>query len=106
MPDPTYVDYVDEEIEGSSQPARDHDAERKQANKDSADKKHRAGDRDMREGDTILLEQRRENKLSPVYEKERYEFLARYGDQVLLKSPQRVNLQHIKPRALMFQRVK
>ena len=98
MPDPTYVD---EEIEGSNQPARDHDAERKQVNKDFTDKKHRTGDRDVRGGDTILLEQRRENKLSPVHEKERYEFLAQYGDQVVLKSPQGVqykrNLQHIKP---------
>ena len=80
MPDPTYVD---EEIEGSNQPARDHDAERKQVNKDSTDKKHRPGDRDVREGETILLEQRRENKLLPVHDKERYEFLARYGDQVV-----------------------
>ena len=98
MPDLTYVD---EEIEGGNQAARDHDAERKQANKGYTDKKHRAADRDVREGDTVLLEQRRENKLSPVYEKEPYEVLARYGDQVELKSPQGVqykrNLQHIKP---------
>ena len=64
-------------------------------------KKLRAVDRDMREGDTVLLEQRRENKLSPVYEKEPYEVLARYGDQVVLQSPQGVqhkqNLQYIKP---------
>ena len=51
-------------------------------------KKHRAADRDVREGDAVLLEQRRENKLSPVYEKEPYEVLTRYGDQVVLKSLQ------------------
>ena len=91
MPDLTYVD---EEIEGSNQAARNHDAEREQANEDYTDKKHRAGDSDV-------LEQRRENKLSPVYEKEPYGVLARYGDQVVLKSPNGVqykrNLQHIKP---------
>ena len=48
MPDLTYVD---EEIEGSNQAARDHDAEREQANEDYTDKKHRAADRDVREGD-------------------------------------------------------
>ena len=65
-------------MEGSNQAARDHDAERKQVNKDYTDKKHRVTDRDVREGDTVLLEQRRENKLSPVCEKESYEVLARY----------------------------
>ena len=55
----------------------------------------------MREGDTVLLEKRKENKLSPCYEKEPYEVMSRYGDQVVLRSPQGVhykrNLQHIKP---------
>ena len=89
------LSYVDEEIEGNNQAARNHDAEREQANKGYTDKKHRAADRDVREGETVLLEQRRENKLSPVYEKEPY------WDQVVLKSPHGVqykrNLQHIKP---------
>ena len=98
MPDLTYVD---KEIEGNNQAARNHDAEIEQANKDYTDKKHRAADRDVREGDTVLLEQRRGNKLSPMYEKEPHGVLAQYGDQVVLKSPHGVqhkrNLQHIKP---------
>ena len=91
---------MEEEIEGGNQAVRNHDAEREQANEDYTDKKHRAVDRDVREGDTVLLEQRRENNLLPVYEKEPYGVLARYGDQVVLKSPHGVqykrDLQHIK----------
>ena len=47
-----------------------------------------------------MLKRKRENKLSPSYESQPYEVTARYGDQVVLKSPQGVeykgNLQHIK----------
>ena len=41
----------------------------------------------MREGDSILLEEK-ENKPSPCYEKEPYQVMSRYGDQVVLRSPQ------------------
>ena len=55
----------------------------------------------MREGDSVLLEKKKENKLSPCYEKEPYQVISHYGDQVVLRSPQGVqykrNLQHIKP---------
>ena len=51
-------------------------------------------------GDAVLLERKRENKLSPSYESQPYEVTARYGDQLVLKSPQGVeykrNLQHFK----------
>ena len=51
-------------------------------------------------GNAVLLERKRENKLSPSYESPRYEVTARYGDQVVLKAPQGVeyqrNLQRIK----------
>ena len=51
-------------------------------------------------GDNILLE-KKENKLSPCYEKESYRMISRYGDQVVLQSPEgfqyKRNLQHIKP---------
>ena len=62
--------YVDEEVEVSNQEARDHDAQKKQANKDYVDKKFHARVRDVREGDVVLLEQKRENKLSSSYERE------------------------------------
>ena len=91
--------YMEEEVEGGDQAVRDRDAQRKQTNKDYADKKLRAKERDVGEGDVVLLEQRRENKLSPAYEKVPYK-VARYRDQVVLQSLQGVQyrryLQHIK----------
>ena len=41
----------------------------------------------VQEGDLVLLEKEKENKLSSHYEKEPYQVTARYGDQVQLKSP-------------------
>ena len=99
MPEP--VDLEEEEIEVSDQGVRDRDTQRKQSGKDYADKRFHARDRNVREGDTVLLEKTKENKLSSCYEKEPYEVMSRYGDQVILRSPQGVqykrNLQHIKP---------
>ena len=98
---PELVDVEDEEMEVSDQGVRDRDTQRKQSNKDYVDKKFHARNREVREGDTVLLEKKKENKLSPSYEKEPYEVTSRYGDQVVLRSPQGVqykrNLQHIKP---------
>ena len=98
---PELVDLEEEEIEVSDQGVRDWDTQRKQSGKDYADKRFHARDRNVREGDTVLLEKTKENKLSSCYEKEPYEVMSRYGDQVILRSPQGVqykrNLQHIKP---------
>ena len=91
----------DQETDVSNQGARDRDAERKQANKDYVGKKFHAKERDVREGNLVLLEQKRQNKLSSSYEKEPYEVMTRYGDQVVLRSSNggeyRRNMQHIKP---------
>ena len=66
----------------------------------NADTRYHDKDRPIAAGDAVLLERKRENKLSPVYESQPYEVTARYGDQVVLKSPQGVeykrNLQPIK----------
>ena len=98
---PELVDVEEEEIEVSDQGVRDRDTQRNQSNKDYVDKRFHARDRNVREGDTVLLKKKKENKLSPCYEKEPYEVMSRYGDQVVLRSPQGVqykrNLQHIKP---------
>ena len=52
-------------------------------------------DGDVREGDSVLLEKKKENTLSPCYEK----VMSRYGDQVVLRSSQGIQykciLQHI-----------
>ena len=80
MPEPADVK---EKLEVSDQAVRDQDTQRKQSNKDYD-----------------LLEKKKENK-TPCYENEPYEVMSRYGDQVVLWSPQGVqyqrNLQHIKP---------
>ena len=79
----------DEEEDISDQGARDRDTQKKQANKDYVDKKFHARERDVRKGDWVLLEQKRQNKL-----------MTRYGDQVVLRSSNggeyRRNMHHIK----------
>ena len=87
---PELVDLEEEEIEVSDQGVHDRDTQRKQTGKDYADKRFHARDRNVREGDTVLLEKTKENKLSSCYEKEPYELMSRYGDQVILRSPQGV----------------
>ena len=98
---PELVDLEKEEIEVSDQGVHDWDTQRKQSNKDYVDKRFHARDRNVREGDIVLREKKKENKLLPCYEKEPYDVMTRYGDQVVLRSPQGVqykrNLQHIKP---------
>lgn len=79
---------VEEEVEVSDQAVRDRDTQRKQFNKDYVDKRLYARDRKLREGDSVLLEKKKENKLSPCYEKEPYQLMSRYGEQVVLRSPQ------------------
>ena len=59
--------------------------------------RHQAAEKRIQEGDFVLLEKRKENKLSPHYEKEPYQVTAHRGDQV--QSPQGVqykrNIQHV-----------
>lgn len=66
---------------------RDRDSEKKQQAKHYADTRHHAKDRPIAVGDAVLLERKRENKLFPSHESQPYEAAARYGDQVVLKSP-------------------
>ena len=91
---------LEESEDPGYQQARDRDAEKKQVGADHADKRHQAAEKYIQEGDLVLLEKRKEDKLSPHYEKEPYQVMARHGDQVQLKSPQGVqykrNIQHVK----------
>ena len=91
----------DEDEDTTDQGAIERDTQKKKANKDYVDKKFHARERDVGEGDWVLLEQKRQNKLSSWYEKEPYEVMARYGDQVVLMSSNggeyRRNMHHIKP---------
>ena len=87
----------DEEEDITDQGARDRDTQKKQANKDYVEKRFHARERDVREGDWVLLEQKRQNKLSSSYEKKPYEVMARYGDQVVSNGGEyRRNMHHIK----------
>ena len=96
---PEVADLEESEDPGYQQ-ARDRDAEKKQVGADYADRRHQAAEKCIQEGNFVLLEKRKENKLSPHYEKEPYQVTARHGDQVQLKSPQGVqykrNIQHVK----------
>ena len=84
MPELSGLD--DEEADMSDHGARDRNTEKKQANKDYVDKKFHAKECDVQEGDLVLLEQKRQNKLSSSNEKQPYEVMTRYGDQVVLRS--------------------
>ena len=97
MPDALELD----EEETNQQDARDRDAERKQGIADYADKRNRPSQlKELNTGDLVLLEKRKENKLSPAYEEEPYQITTRYGDQLHLQSPQGVtykrNVGHVK----------
>ena len=69
---------------------RDRDSEKKKQAKHYAHTRYHAKDRAIAVGDAVLLERKRENKLSPSYESQPYEVTTCYEDQVVLKSPQGV----------------
>ncbi|CAH3148807.1 unnamed protein product [Pocillopora meandrina] len=76
---PELVNVEEEELEVSDQAVRDRDNQRKQFNKDYVDKKFHARDRNVKEGDSVLLEKKKENKLSPCYEKEPYQHIKSFN---------------------------
>ena len=76
---PDLVNVEEEEVEVSNQAISDRDTQRKQFNKDYVDKRFHARDRNVREGDNVLLEKKKD-KLSPCYEKEPYQVISCYGD--------------------------
>ncbi|CAH3030455.1 unnamed protein product, partial [Porites evermanni] len=67
---PELMGLDNEETDITDQGTRDRDTQKKQANKDYVDKKFKARERDVREGDWVPLEQKRQNRLSSSYEKE------------------------------------
>ena len=97
---PEFMDDGESQMGMALQQVRDRDSEKTKQAKHYADTRYHAKDRAITVGDAVLLERNRENKLSPSYESQPYEVTSRYGDQVVLKSPQGVeykrNLQHIK----------
>ena len=83
---PEQVNVEEQEVEVSNQAVRDWDTQRKQFNKDYVDKRFHARDQNVREGDSVLLEKKKEYKQSLCYEKEPYQVISHYGDQVVLRS--------------------
>ena len=97
---PELADFGDSD-EATHPEVRDWDAEKKLRGADYVDKKHHAADKpDVQEGGLVLLEKRKETKLSTNYEKEPYQVVERHGDQIKLKSSQgavyKRNIQHVK----------
>ena len=77
---PELMGLDNEETDITDQGTRDRDTQKKQANKEYVDKKFKARERDVRAGDWVPLEQKRQNRLSSSYEKEPCEVMTRYGD--------------------------
>lgn len=74
---PELVGVEEKETEASDQAVRDRDTQRKQSNKDYVVRRVRARDQEVKEGDTVLLEKKNENKLSPSHEKVPFEVVSR-----------------------------
>ena len=72
---------------GSHLDVRDKDAEMKQKNKDYVDVKRGAKESSIKVGDKILLQQKKQDKLSTNYEPVPHEVTGRFGNQVVIKSP-------------------
>ena len=65
---PEFTEGGESQMDMALQQVRDRDSEKKQQAKLYADTKYHAKDRPITVGDAVLLERKRENKLSPSYE--------------------------------------
>ena len=65
----------------------DRDRERKQKGKDYADNLRGACESNLREGDKVLLQKPKSDKLSPSFEATPYEVVNKHGGHVEIKSP-------------------
>ena len=83
LPDIGELGEVDDSA--SLQQTRDRDAEKKQVAADYEDKRRQASEKELETGDLVLLEKKKENKLSPAYESEPYKITACYGDQIHIR---------------------
>ena len=71
--------------------AKDKDSESKQKRADYADTRRGARENDITPGDTVLLKQRKANKLSTTFEDGQYEVTAKSGSEVVVTSPEGVD---------------
>ena len=92
---PEFTEGGEGQVGVALQQVRDRDPKKKQQAKHYADTKYHVKDRPIAVGDAVLLERRRENKLSPSCESQPYDEAVRCGDQVVLKSPQGVEFKRL-----------
>lgn len=71
--------------------AKDKDSESKQKRVDYADARRGARGNDIVPGDTVLLKQRKANKLTTTFEDEQYEVTSKSGSEVVVTSPEGVD---------------
>lgn len=74
---PEFTDSGENQMDAVLQQVRDRDSEKKQQAKHYVDTRYHAKDRPIAVGDAVLLEKKRENKLSPSCESQPYEVTAR-----------------------------
>lgn len=65
----------------------DRDNERKQKGKDYADNRRHAQETHIRQGDKVLLQKPKSDKLSPAFEATPYKVVEKRGGRVKIKSP-------------------
>ena len=73
----------------------DRDRERKQKGKDYADNLRGACESNLREGDKVLLQKPKSDKLSPSFEATPYEVVNKHGGHVEIKSPAGIHYKSI-----------
>lgn len=82
------------------QDIRDRDSEKKEKGKMYIDEKRGARESDVKTGDTVLLKQKPENKLTPTFSTEPYRVMEKIGNSVTVESPSGVqyrrNTTHVK----------
>ncbi|XP_038060004.1 uncharacterized protein K02A2.6-like [Patiria miniata] len=76
-----------EEMARQDEEIRDTDALRKERNRRYIDKKRGAKERDLEEGDEVLVRQSKQDKLSTPFSPEPYKVVAKKGNSVVVESP-------------------
>ena len=79
---------------------RDRDSEKKQQEKFYGDKRRNAQPSNLKVGDKVLLKQKKKDKLTPTFESTPYTVMAKYGNQLTIRSEAGViykrNTSHVK----------
>ena len=89
-----------DEFSAEDQEVRDRDSEAKEKGKLYADEKRQARESDVKEGDTVLLKQQQQNKLTLTFSPEPFRVLEKTGNSVVVESSEGIqykrNSTHVK----------